>query len=160
MLGTGYFLKITNINSQQEKPVCPNHKNQFSQNTKKSPIRKNKLHSDSGTMSIFPPVTEYFGHRNRTPIFKIVARKGLQVFFLEDSRNKFKYPSPLGVGLLTLPVSKMKAVNRKSLRLATDVGGYGLDKHILKRSWWASFVYQATSSQESGEVFRLFLFFF
>ena len=25
MLGTGYFLKIAKINSQQEKPICPNH---------------------------------------------------------------------------------------------------------------------------------------
>ena len=39
MLGTGYFLKIAKINSQQEKPICPNRKNH-----KKSPIRKNKLH--------------------------------------------------------------------------------------------------------------------
>ena len=42
MLGTGYFLKIAKINSQQEKPISPNHKNQFPQN-KKSPTRKNKL---------------------------------------------------------------------------------------------------------------------
>ena len=34
MLGTGYFLKIAKINSQQEKPICPNRKNQFLQNTK------------------------------------------------------------------------------------------------------------------------------
>ena len=27
MLGTGYFLKISKINSQQEKPICPNRKN-------------------------------------------------------------------------------------------------------------------------------------
>ena len=26
-LGTGHFLKITKVNSQQEKPVCPNRKN-------------------------------------------------------------------------------------------------------------------------------------
>ena len=26
MLGTGYFLKIAKINSQQEKPLCPNQK--------------------------------------------------------------------------------------------------------------------------------------
>ena len=43
MLGTGYFLKIAKINSQQENPLCPNRKNQFPQNTKKSPILKNKL---------------------------------------------------------------------------------------------------------------------
>ena len=35
MLGTGYFLKITKINSQLEKPICPNCKNQFPQNTKR-----------------------------------------------------------------------------------------------------------------------------
>ena len=35
MLGTGYFLKITKINFQQEKPLCPNRKNWFPQNTKK-----------------------------------------------------------------------------------------------------------------------------
>ena len=35
MLGTGYFLKIEKINSQQEKPICPNRKNWFSQNAKK-----------------------------------------------------------------------------------------------------------------------------
>ena len=34
MLGTGYFLKIAKINSQQEKPVCFSRKNQFPQNTK------------------------------------------------------------------------------------------------------------------------------
>ena len=34
MLGTGYFLKIAKINSQQEKPISPNRKNQFPQNTK------------------------------------------------------------------------------------------------------------------------------
>ena len=34
MVGTRYFLKITEINSQQEKPICPNRKNQFLQNTK------------------------------------------------------------------------------------------------------------------------------
>ena len=33
-LGTGYFLKIAKINSQKEKPICPNRKNQFPQNTK------------------------------------------------------------------------------------------------------------------------------
>ena len=27
VLGTGYFLKITKINSQQEKPICLNHRN-------------------------------------------------------------------------------------------------------------------------------------
>ena len=43
MLGTGYFLKIATVNSQLEKPICPNRKNLFPQNTKKSPIRKNKL---------------------------------------------------------------------------------------------------------------------
>ena len=34
MLGSGYFLKIAKINSQQEKPICPNCKNCFPQNTK------------------------------------------------------------------------------------------------------------------------------
>ena len=38
MLGTGYFLKITKINSQQEKPICPYRKNHT-----KSPICKNEL---------------------------------------------------------------------------------------------------------------------
>ena len=33
-LGTGYFLKIAKINSQEEKPICPYHKNSFPQNTK------------------------------------------------------------------------------------------------------------------------------
>ena len=27
MLGTGYFLKIATVNSQLEKPICPNRKN-------------------------------------------------------------------------------------------------------------------------------------
>ena len=43
MLGTGYFLKIVQFNSQREKPICPNNKNQFFSKHKKSPIRKNKL---------------------------------------------------------------------------------------------------------------------
>ena len=34
MQGSGYFLKIAKINSQQEKPICPNRKNYFPQNTK------------------------------------------------------------------------------------------------------------------------------
>ena len=34
MLVTGYFLKIAKINSQREKPICPNRKNYFPQNTK------------------------------------------------------------------------------------------------------------------------------
>ena len=34
MLGTRYFLKIAKNNSQKEKPICPNRKNCFSQNTK------------------------------------------------------------------------------------------------------------------------------
>ena len=108
------------------------------------------LHSDSGTMSIPapppPPITEYFGHRNRTPIFKIVARNGLEVFCLEHSRNKFKYPSPHGGRSTYASGLQNESGEQKSLRLATDVGGYGLDKHILKRFWGASFVYQATSS--------------
>ena len=29
MLGAGYFLKIAEINFQQEKPICPNLKNKF-----------------------------------------------------------------------------------------------------------------------------------
>ena len=32
---TWYLLKIAKINSQQEKPICPNGKNKFPQNTKK-----------------------------------------------------------------------------------------------------------------------------
>ena len=31
MLGTGYFLKIAKINSQQEKPICPYRKNELPQ---------------------------------------------------------------------------------------------------------------------------------
>ena len=34
MLGTGYFLKIEKINSQQEKPICLKRKNEFPQYTK------------------------------------------------------------------------------------------------------------------------------
>ena len=34
MLGTGYFLKIATVNSKLEKPICPNRKNSFPQNTK------------------------------------------------------------------------------------------------------------------------------
>ena len=34
MLGTGYFLRIAKVNSQKEKPICPNRKNYFQQNTK------------------------------------------------------------------------------------------------------------------------------
>ena len=102
------------------------------------------LHSDSGTMSIFPLITEYFGHRNRTPIFKIVARNVLHVFCLEHSRNKVSL-SP-GDRSTCVSVLQNESGEQKSPRLATDVGGYGLDKHILKCSWWASVVYQATSS--------------
>ena len=34
MLGTGYFLKIAKIDSQQEKLICPNRRNYLPQNTK------------------------------------------------------------------------------------------------------------------------------
>ena len=34
MLGTVYFLTIAKINSQREKPICPNGKNYFPQNKK------------------------------------------------------------------------------------------------------------------------------
>ena len=43
MIGTEYFLKIAKINSQQEKPICPNRKNYVPANDQKSSIRKNKL---------------------------------------------------------------------------------------------------------------------
>ena len=47
MLGARHFLNIAKINSQQEKPFCPNPKNWFP-NTKTSPIRKNFVpHGDS-----------------------------------------------------------------------------------------------------------------
>ena len=39
----GYFLKIAKINSQGEKPICPNQKKISYRITQKSPIRKNKL---------------------------------------------------------------------------------------------------------------------
>ena len=42
MLGTGYFLKIAKVNSQQEKPICPNRKKIVPAKHKKSPMRKNK----------------------------------------------------------------------------------------------------------------------
>ena len=44
MLGTGYFLKIAKINSQQEKPVCFIRKNQFPQNTKNGQSAKINSH--------------------------------------------------------------------------------------------------------------------
>ena len=37
------FLKIAKVNSQQEKPICPNRKKLGPAKYKKSPIRKNKL---------------------------------------------------------------------------------------------------------------------
>ena len=43
MLCTGYFKKIAKVNSQQEKPICPNRKKLVPAKHKKSPIRKNKL---------------------------------------------------------------------------------------------------------------------
>ena len=45
MLGTGYFLKIAKINSQQEKPICPNIIAKISsrKTQKIAKIRKNEL---------------------------------------------------------------------------------------------------------------------
>ena len=43
MLGSGHFLKIAKINSQQEKPICPNRKNSSHKTQKIQPIRKNIL---------------------------------------------------------------------------------------------------------------------
>ena len=46
-LGTRHFLNIAKINSQQEKPFCPNPKKWFPY-AKSSPIRKNFVpHGDS-----------------------------------------------------------------------------------------------------------------
>ena len=45
MLGTGYFLKIPKINCQQEKPICPNRKNQFPQNTENRQSAKISCHT-------------------------------------------------------------------------------------------------------------------
>ena len=45
MLGTGYFLKIAKINSEQEKPVCSKRKTQFPQNTKNR--QSAKIHVNS-----------------------------------------------------------------------------------------------------------------
>ena len=46
MLGTGYFLKIAKINSQQEKPICFYRKNQFPQNTKNYQSAKVNSHKN------------------------------------------------------------------------------------------------------------------
>ena len=43
VLGSGYFLKIVKIDSQQEKPIGSNRGNHFPQNTQKMSIHKNKL---------------------------------------------------------------------------------------------------------------------
>ena len=43
MLGTGYFLKITKINSQQEKPIRSSRKKLVPAKQKKLPMGKNKL---------------------------------------------------------------------------------------------------------------------
>ena len=45
MLGTGYFLKIAKINSEQEKPVCSKRKTQFPQNTKNRQSAKINVNS-------------------------------------------------------------------------------------------------------------------
>ena len=42
MLGTGYFLKILKINSQQEKQIYPNRKKLIPAKHKKLPIREKK----------------------------------------------------------------------------------------------------------------------
>ena len=42
MLGTGFFLKIAKINSQQEKPVCPNCIKISSRKTQKITTRQKK----------------------------------------------------------------------------------------------------------------------
>ena len=48
MLDTGYFLKIAKINSQQERPICPNGKNQF------QPKKKNNLQKKIPTKNFVP----------------------------------------------------------------------------------------------------------
>ena len=42
MLGIGYYLKMEKNQFQARKPICPNRKNLFPQNTKKiaSPLKK------------------------------------------------------------------------------------------------------------------------
>ena len=44
IINSGYWvLKIAKVNSQQEKPICPNCKKLVPGKHKKSPIRKNKF---------------------------------------------------------------------------------------------------------------------
>ena len=45
MMETGYFLKITKIYSQQEKPIWPNRRNKFPQNTKNRQCAKILCHT-------------------------------------------------------------------------------------------------------------------
>ena len=70
MLGTGYFLKIAKLNSQREKPICPNRKNQFPQNTKNrqsAKINSRKDYVPHGNIRLKPP--------KRPPLIKIHQKK-------------------------------------------------------------------------------------
>ena len=57
MLGTGYFLKCAKNYSQQEKPMCPNHKDyqQFPQDTKDRDFTKIKSCKNFIPHGIFCP---------------------------------------------------------------------------------------------------------
>ena len=70
MLGTGYslcFLKIAKINSQQEKPICPNRKNLVPQNTKSS------LRSADAFPVVTSPLREVIFRRERSDDRKYVC---------------------------------------------------------------------------------------
>ena len=110
MLGTGYFLKIAKVNSQQEKPSCPNRKNQFPQNT------KNRQSAKINSRKNFVPHGMYF-----VVAQKLCLRKRRITDMLHIVRGNKKTLTPINIqpvpGRLD---SRAQAENKASNKYADD----------------------------------------
>ena len=117
MLGTGYFLKIANINSQQKKPICHNGKTHFPQNTRSHPSAKinygkNFVPHDRTVLKLGPyqgaiQLSSYSGNIIQTfasPFFKI---RLTNLFSLLDILSTWAFQGSL------LPVTKPRSQNSK-----------------------------------------------
>ena len=99
MLGTGYFLKIAKINSQQEKPICFYRKNQFPQNTKNyqsAKVNSHKISCHTVTRKLYEPraVNSWFSLVTYHTIILILCpnKQGWAKCFAGSQVSKAKKP--------------------------------------------------------------------
>ena len=138
MLGTRYFLKITEINSQQEKPICPNRKNQFLQNTKSCQIiSKNKLPQEFCA-------TQYECAMRQVNVHPLSFLINYIFFHLITSMYFFTQ-------------EKTTQINLFNFFTANDKNHQGADKHAEETKTWKKKAADWMSCKVSLSVWFLFL---